>query len=817
MRSLFLFLLLLLAIFIVNAQPPCTGPGRTAASAQAVCGNLTFTDSANNCIGQGDLPNPTSGCATVSTDNSRWYKFHCYQAGILGFLLKPQNTGDDYDWEVMDITGHAPNDVYTMELRVSLNLSGQTGATGCTAAGTSNVNCEGGGPGTQFNRLMDLQVDHDYLLMVNNWSASNKPYTIDFSGTAVLTLNTPPTITSIDMVRCDPAKLKITFSEDILCTSISNLGSEFGNTIAGQTVIGVTSDCSLPGAYGVTSLIINLQTPIPDGTYQLNVGTGTDGDIFRNVCRLEMLPASLPFTITGPKPPVFDSVQYDKCTPSQIRVFYSKPIDCGTVLVPGLQFYITGPSPVSVISATPLCTTRTWFLLNLSAPITNFGTYTLHNRSVGPFFISDTCGLHQNSNDSIAINVLGHLSAAFTSQVKWGCIMDTVVLSHPGGNGANSWIWSFSDGSSASGQTVTKIYPVTSPSFDARLIVSNGFCSDTVTNNIVLGNSFKAGFTNNPVDSFCVNAPVTFTDTSKGSISNYLWNFGDQAQFNGQNPPAHIYTISKNYTIKLIVTDFHGCTDTATATRFVTPTPLIDFTGLKPQYCTGNQVLLRRKIGTYITGYVWDNGEGKTFTNDVDVNFSYAAQGVYTITLTGVDRYCGTASVSKTVPVYKVPVVKLPADTVLCQNDQMLIGVASNPAYTYTWNTGATTSQVLTDIFTRDYKLTAANNGCSAYDAMHVKVLTACVIKVPNAFTPNRDGLNDELLATNADLAKNFSFKVFNRNGQLVFSTTNPLEGWDGRLKGNPQEAGTYVWILSYIDPWNAKFVKQKGTSILLH
>jgi hypothetical protein len=392
MRSLFLNLLLLLAIFTASAQPPCTGPGRVAASAQAVCGNLTFTDSANNCIGQGDLPNPTSGCAPVSTDNSRWYKFHCYQAGTLGFLLKPQNTGDDYDWEVMDITGHAPDDVYIMELRVSLNLSGQTAATGCTAAGTSDINCEGGGPGTQFNRLMNLQTGHDYLLMTNNWSASNLPYTIDFSGTAVLTLNTPPTITSVDMVRCDPSKLRVTFSEDILCNTITNSGSEFGGTIAGQTVTSITSDCSLPGAYGVTSLIINLQTPIPSGTYQLNVGMGTDGDIFKNVCRLEMLPASIPFAVLAPTPPVFDSVQYNRCTPSQVKVFYNKPIDCSTVLVPGLQFYITGPSPVSVISATPPCSTRNWFLLDLSAPITNFGTYILHNRSVGSFFISDTCG-----------------------------------------------------------------------------------------------------------------------------------------------------------------------------------------------------------------------------------------------------------------------------------------------------------------------------------------------------------------------------------------------------------------------------------------
>jgi gliding motility-associated-like protein len=146
----------------------------------------------------------------------------------------------------------------------------------------------------------------------------------------------------------------------------------------------------------------------------------------------------------------------------------------------------------------------------------------------------------------------------------------------------------------------------------------------------------------------------------------------------------------------------------------------------------------------------------------------------------------------------------------------MLIGVAPNANYTYVWNTGAATSQVLTDNFTRDYRLTADNNGCKGIDAMHVKVLTACVIKVPNAFTPNNDGLNDRLMATDADLAKNFSLQIFNRAGQQVFSTNNPLEGWDGRFKGNPQDTGTYVWMLSYINPWTGKAVKEKGTSILL-
>src|SRR5204863_10059063 len=97
----------------------------------------------------------------VTTNNSLWYKFHCFQAGTFGFLITPFVAGEDYDWEIMDVTGHPPSDVYLLDLRISLNLSGQSGTTGCTAAGTSDVNCGGGAPGTQYNKLLNLIAGHD--------------------------------------------------------------------------------------------------------------------------------------------------------------------------------------------------------------------------------------------------------------------------------------------------------------------------------------------------------------------------------------------------------------------------------------------------------------------------------------------------------------------------------------------------------------------------------------------------------------------------------------------------------------------------------
>jgi hypothetical protein len=394
MRSAILLLLVFCVFNSAWAQPPCSGPGRTPTGAQAVCGNLTFKDSANNCTGQGNLPNPTSNCVPVGTDNSRWYKFHCYQGGTLGFLLTPQNPSDDYDWEVMDITGHAPGDVFTMELRVSLNLSGQTGATGCTLAGTSNINCEGGGPGTQFNRLMNLQTGHDYLLMANNYSASNQPYTIDFSGTAVLTENIPPTITNVSVLDCDHSKLRVNFSEDILCSSITNLGSEFGATIAGQLITGVTSDCSIPGAHGVTSLIINLQTPIPPGSYQLNADIGSDADVFRNVCRLDMLPASIPFTVAPITPLAINAVNYTGCAPTELNVTLNKLMRCSSISTSEFSILPGNPAIASVQYSCPVSGIYTdQIKVVLQNPLPH-GSYQLvvNNGTDGDTF-GDTCGI----------------------------------------------------------------------------------------------------------------------------------------------------------------------------------------------------------------------------------------------------------------------------------------------------------------------------------------------------------------------------------------------------------------------------------------
>jgi gliding motility-associated-like protein len=105
--------------------------------------------------------------------------------------------------------------------------------------------------------------------------------------------------------------------------------------------------------------------------------------------------------------------------------------------------------------------------------------------------------------------------------------------------------------------------------------------------------------------------------------------------------------------------------------------------------------------------------------------------------------------------------------------------------------------------------------GCTDTAYHFVHVADNCYIAVPSAFTPNNDGLNDWLYPLNAYKATNLIFRIYNRMGMLVFETRDWTKKWDGRLRGQLQQTGVYIWMLDYKDP-SGKQVSQKGTTLLI-
>jgi gliding motility-associated-like protein len=88
-------------------------------------------------------------------------------------------------------------------------------------------------------------------------------------------------------------------------------------------------------------------------------------------------------------------------------------------------------------------------------------------------------------------------------------------------------------------------------------------------------------------------------------------------------------------------------------------------------------------------------------------------------------------------------------------------------------------------------------------------------IFVPTAFTPNGDGKNDVIRPIGVGIKKFYYFRIYNRWGQLVFSTSTNEDGWDGRIGGKEQGTATFVWIVAGIDYLDRSFFK-KGTVTLI-
>ncbi|MBK5271533.1 MAG: gliding motility-associated C-terminal domain-containing protein, partial [Bacteroidia bacterium] len=115
------------------------------------------------------------------------------------------------------------------------------------------------------------------------------------------------------------------------------------------------------------------------------------------------------------------------------------------------------------------------------------------------------------------------------------------------------------------------------------------------------------------------------------------------------------------------------------------------------------------------------------------------------------------------------------------------------------------------------YKLLVTDQaGCADSAFVKVKVFkTNPTIFVPTAFTPNSDGLNDVLRPIAVGIDKIRYFSIYNRWGQMVFTTSENGRGWDGKIAGRFQNTGVFVWIVSAVD-YAGKPIFQKGTVTLI-
>ena len=362
------------------------------------------------------------------------------------------------------------------------------------------------------------------------------------------------------------------------------------------------------------------------------------------------------------------------------------------------------------------------------------------------------------------------------------------------------------------------------------LLLQN-FCSTALADSLVieiidsLGADFLITNANSaqPNDSVCLGtsfifAPLTLPLTGVGPLT-YEWDFGDGTTSNEISLINQIknYTNPGVYTVKLTVTDTSGCKDSVLKNVFVDIPAYVELSASPTEICVGGKIQFYDSLAPNTFNWVYDFDDGIVLNKLNNPTHVFDRSGVYDVTLTGEYLICDDETKTVTITVNDYPRIDLGEDRTFCPglDSALVLSNTANPNQILTWSTGEI-SPIISVQETGRYWAQTENDGCSAVDSVWVK--RECYLNIPNSFTPNGDGRNDYFiprqLLSSGLIA--FDMQIMNRWGEVIFRTDKiDGRGWDGKLGGNNQPIGAYVYQI--IATWRNGFTNSfRGNVTLL-
>lgn len=312
------------------------------------------------------------------------------------------------------------------------------------------------------------------------------------------------------------------------------------------------------------------------------------------------------------------------------------------------------------------------------------------------------------------------------------------------------------------------------------------------------------------------------TAVPDNSSLSYQWDFGDGSLGSTAAHPTHIYQNKGQFSITLSATSAHGCRhDTMKVFNAFYDKPIAAFSVSPDTLCQGTENVFTdlSSPADSIQSWNWNFGDGSTATAK-NPGKRYALPGNYDVQLRVTSKAgCVSNVYSDKVIVYLQPVIDAGPSFVVPQGTTIQFSpkVNDSTVLRFTWSPspGIGNANVLrpTLMAMRDetYTLTAIGQGnCMASDFLTVKILKP--VKVPNAFSPNGDGINDRWVLENLADYAGATVEVFNRYGQMVFRAAGHGMWWDGTYNGKMLPVATYYYV---IDLKNG-FAPMKGSVTII-
>ena len=413
------------------------------------------------------------------------------------------------------------------------------------------------------------------------------------------------------------------------------------------------------------------------------------------------------------------------------------------------------------------------------------------------------------------------LVANFSFTTALGCLADTVFINSssfnhgvptpPGPTGTYTSVYSFGDGTIDSSFNPVHAY-TTQGTYNINLLYHNNYgCSDVMTLPVTFNHTVTSVFSPS-ASVVCLGVPVSFTNTSVGGGATYSWTFGDGGASTLANP-TYAYIAPGSYVVTLTVQDTIGCQAVSNTTidvqSITTHTEVHDTTvclKMPMPMHTFTEVVASTPTSV---SYLWTPGTNLSDPTVSDPDFLVGV-GDFTYTFTATLNPLGCTA-SDVVTVHSMPPITLThvtASTTIPYGSSIQLNADSAWIYVWSPNDGSLTNPNInnpiatpTDSVNNYMVIGMSPYGCRDTAYVTIRVADGSSEFIPEAFTPNGDGLNDVFRVFNMRYQKLVDFRIFNRWGREVFHTIDPKTGWDGTYNGTPQDMGTYYYQIIVARP----------------